>query len=109
MLLEAIITTDADWTSIWIALIGIVTGGSLLKLISLISENNKQKRVEEKEPEMALRDALQDQIQLLIDNQEHMRERVEVLIAENAGLKVQLETANRHIADLSRQIEDLRR
>lgn len=96
-----------EWSQIITASIGMIGGGGLIKLVNLYIEHKEKKEAED--PEMVLRNFLQEQIEALSNKQDRMFVKIEKLIIENAELKAQLTEANEHILKLTRDIREFTR
>lgn len=92
-----------DFTSIITAGIGMIGGGGLIKLATMYTNFKKESRQDD--PELVLRAFLKEQVEILTSKQDKMFVKIELLIIENAELKVQLAEANEHIESLSIQIK----
>ena len=88
-LLAAEVAPILDWSSIILAVIGLVGGGALLKLYQQYSLNKKNKRDDENEPEVAFRQNLIDRQDEMRDDILFLRNRMEELISENATIKAE--------------------
>ena len=93
-----------EWSQILIASIGMVGGGGLIKIFNLYITHREKS--EANDPEIVLRNFLKEQIDILTEKQDKMFIKIELLIIENAELKVQLTEANEHIAVLSKEIRE---